>query len=172
MVDDISVTGKFAGILAGLMEYVEGEHGQEAAHRIFFELYSQTFAHLAQHHGQDALERYWRYLADTQLEDLDGLVAEHGLSGMQRYWGEVAEQEGAGFVTDLTDAQFSITVQHCPPRTWFAEHGFEAFAGYHEHCPALYGRLAARHGYAMEYEPPDDAAGHCCKLTFTAKSAS
>ena len=172
MVDEMSVTEKFSGILAGLLDYVAAEHGEHAAHRIFFELYSQIFTHLEQHHGPNALERYWEHLADTHLEDLDGLVAEHGLLGMQRYWGEVAEQEGAGFATELTDERFAITVQHCPPRAWFAQQGFAAFDRYHEHCPALYRRVAARHGYDTDYVPPDDAAGHCCKLTFTVHTAS
>lgn len=171
MAEEVSVTGKFAGILAGLLDYVADAHGDHAAHRMFFELYSHIFTHLETHHGTEALERYWEHLSDRHLDDLDDLVATYGLEGMQRYWGDVADQEGAGFVTTLTDDAFSITVQHCPPRAWFAEQGFPAFERYHDHCPALYQRMAQRHGYATTYEPPDDAAGHCCKLTFTAQRA-
>lgn len=165
--DGVSVTGTFGRILAGLMDYVADHHGDEAAHRLFFELYSHTFAHLAEHHGDGAVDAYWEHLAEHNLEELDRLVTDRGLRGMAAYWGGVGEQEQAGFDTELTRDTFRIEVRHCPPRAWFAEQGFPAYERYPEHCRVLYTRVAERHGYTAEYQPPDDEAGHCCVLSFS-----
>lgn len=167
VVSEVSVSGKFGRILAGLMGYVADAHGEQAAHRLFFELYSHTFTHLSQQHGDGAVDAYWEHLAEDNLEDLDRLVADRGLRGMDAYWGDVGEQEQAGFDTELTDDTFRIEVRHCPPRAWFADQDFPAYDRYAEHCRVLYTRMAERHGYSAEYQPPDDEAGHCCWLRFS-----
>jgi predicted ArsR family transcriptional regulator len=170
--EEVSVTGKFGSILAGLMDYMAETHGEEAAHRLFFELYSHTFSHLSEQHGDAAVDAYWEHLSTQNLEDLDALVAAQGLRGMAAYWGEVGEQEQAGFATELTEDTFRIEVRHCPPRTWFRDQGYPAYERYAEHCRVLYTRMAQRHGFDAEYQPPDDEAGHCCVLTFSAGSST
>ncbi len=167
--DDSSLP--FDDILAGCLDYMRREHGDEHAHRLFFELYNAMFLYLDRELGPDAVDRYWEHIGAGGLERLYELVAEHGIAGLQRFWEEVASEEGARFEFGLTNDEFRLTTTHCPPTRWLEQAPVEAYGRYPLHCKMLYGTVAERLGYDFEYQPPSADGRTCCRFTFRRQSA-
>ena len=169
MPDRVSVSDIFAQIMANTMRFVEEKHGEESAHRLFFELYSHTFDYLDREHGFDAVEKFWEFIADTQLGPLENLMRTKGFAGMEEYWSAVAAQEGGKFEMKRTESSFDVVVKECPPCEWFHAKGLAHYPRYSEHCRTLYSRVAGRCGFEMRYTPRDEKTGVCCGLHFTKK---
>ena len=172
MADNVNVSGIFAQIMADTMRHVETQHGAEAAHRLFFELYSQTFAFLDREFGFEAVNRFWEYIADHELGPLEHLMRTRGFEGMEEYWSAVAAQEGAELEMHRTSDSFEVVIKKCPPCEWFKDKQLAHYPRYCEHCSILYARVAERCGFTMQYTPPDERTGHCCGLSFTRQQAT
>ena len=129
--------------------------------RDFFGVYCATFKYIDETYGREALEKYWaEYVADQFLQHLEKLVATKGLEGMYEYWHHALEEEKAGFRLELGERYFRIYLDECPALRWLREHDAMVFDDYCAHCPALYSRIMARHGYTWEQEI-DREAGSC-----------
>ncbi len=129
--------------------------------RDFFGVYCATFKYIADTYGRDALEAYWaEYVADQFLDHLEQLVATKGLQGMYEYWSRALEEEDAGFRLELGEDYFRICLDECPALRWLRSHDALVFDDYCDHCPALYSRIMARHGYAWEHDI-DRETGRC-----------
>ena len=157
----------FDGIMSHTLGYVAANHGELAAHHLFFELYDRTFAFLEREFGPEAVEAYWASIADTRLGALEGLMRAKGFKGMEEYWRATLGQEGADYDMQVADDSFSVRVKSCPPNAWFRSRGLDKYPRYCDHCRVLYQRVGTRCGYAMEYFPPDEKAGLCCGARFT-----
>ncbi len=164
MMDETSLP--FDDILAGCLDYMRREHGEEHAHRLFFELYNAMFLYLDRELGPEAVDRYWGHIGTGGLERLYELAAEQGLEGLQRFWEAVATEEGARFEFELTTDEFCLTTKHCPPTLWLEQAPVEAYGRYPMHCKVLYGTVAERLGYDFEYEPPSADGQTCCSFKF------
>ena len=169
MADRVEVSEIFAQIMANALCYVESEHGAQAAHHLFFELYSHTFAFLERELGFEAVTRFWEYIADHQLGPLEHLMRTRGFEGMEQYWSAVAAQEGGEFEMKRTADSFKVRIKTCPPCEWFKEKQLPHYERYSEHCKTLYSRVADRCGFTMQYTPRDEQTGTCCGLSFTRK---
>ena len=129
--------------------------------RDFFGVYCATFKYIDDTYGREALEKYWaEYVADQFLDHLERLVAAKGLKGMHEYWSHALAEEDAQFRLELSDDYFRIYLGECPALRWLRTHGRLIFDDYCAHCPALYSRIMARHGYRWEQEI-DAEAGRC-----------
>ena len=170
MNEQVKVSDLFNDIMAHTMRHVSDRHGEQAMHRLFFELYSHTFTHLEREFGFDAVREFWESIADSQLSDLENLMKTKGFKGMEEYWRATCGQEGADYEMDVTDDSFTILVKSCPPTNWFKDNNLEHYHRYCEHCNTLYRRVGERCGFQMEYIPPDPQKGTCCGLRFTEKS--
>jgi len=137
---------------------------------LFFELYSAIFSHLDREFGPDAVDAYWRDIADSHLGDLESLMLRKGLEGMHEYWSTIGELERADFEMHMGDDEFELVVKHCPPTAWFAAANIDSYARYPEHCQTIYGRIADRSGFDMIYSAPREDEGTCCRLRFTPRS--
>ena len=71
MNEQVKVSDLFNDIMAHTMRHVSDRHGEQAMHRLFFELYSHTFMHLEREFGFDAVREFWESIADSQLSDLE-----------------------------------------------------------------------------------------------------
>ncbi len=169
MAAKVNVTKIFDDIMAGTMRHVVERHGEQAMHGLFFELYDHTFAFLDREFGFDAVMAYWNFISDDQLGVLEELMKTRGFRGMETYWRHTLGQEGADYEMQVTDDSFECIVKRCPPMEWFKSRGMKHYARYCEHCEALYGQVAERCGFHMQYIPPDPEAGTCCGARFTRK---
>ena len=169
MNSDVNVSRIFSDILVHTMKEVDARHGPHAAHRLFFELYDHTFTFLEREYGREAVQAFWESIADLQLGRLEQLMREKGFKGMEEYWRATLGQEGADYEMRTSDDAFFVRVKHCPPTEWFKARNLAKYPRYCEHCRVLYSRVGERCGYTMEYFPPDEQAGVCCGLRFTAK---
>ena len=167
MARDVNVSDLFNRMLADTMTHVAQRHGDQAVHRLFFELYDRTFAFLERELGFDAVLAYWDHIADNHLEELESLIRSHGFEGMARYWRATLGQEGSDYDMHVSDDRFELVVKHCPPRAWFKSRDIEHYPRYSEHFERVYRRVAQRCGYAMTYTAPDESAGTCCRLCMT-----
>jgi hypothetical protein len=167
MKSSVQVGEIFAGITSNMMRYVAERHGDKAMQHLFFELYDHTFTFLEREYGAAAVEAFWNWIADEQLGSLEHLMRTRGFAGMAEYWQATIEQEGATYDVQVSDDSFFLRVNRCPPNEWFRTRGIAKYPRYCEHCRVLYQRVAERCGFAMEYFPPDEAAGLCCGLRFT-----
>lgn len=168
MATNVNVTKIFDDIMASTMRHVVEQHGEQAMHGLFFELYDHTFAFLEREFGFDAVMTYWNFISDDQLSVLEELMKTKGFRGMEQYWLDTMGQEGAtDYQMDVTDDSFSLVVKHCPPMEWFESRGMQHYSRYCEHCKVLYSRVGERCGFQMQYIPPDPQAGTCCGIRFT-----
>ena len=133
----------------------------------FIVLYNETFRYLRDKFGPEAVYELWSALSSEWCCHLNELVAEHGLSGMQLYWGGdsgTLAREKADFETRLTDDAFSLEMFECPSIAEIVNTGripMEREPSYCEHCLALYGPVAEKHGYKMDYTIDYLADGAC-----------
>ncbi|MBC7289146.1 MAG: hypothetical protein H5T86_14140, partial [Armatimonadetes bacterium] len=72
----------------------------------------------------------------------------------------------ADFELELGPDFFRIKLHKCPALRWLREHNAQVFDDYCAHCPALYSRIMARHGYSWE-QVIDPEVG-CCVVTVRA----
>ena len=127
----------------------------------FFGVYCATFRYIHDRFGREALEKFWaEYVADQFLWHLEKLVEEKGLQGMYEYWSHALAEEEADFELELGPDYFAIDLRVCPALRWLRQHGKLCFEDYCAHCPALYSRIMARHGYSWHQEI-DAQAGRC-----------
>ena len=170
MASDVKVAELFDRILSDTMQHLRREHGEEAAQHLFFELYNHTFAFLERQFGFEAVTRYWQYISDQSLVDLEHLIRSKGFKGMEEYWRATFGQEGADYDMQVGEDFFQTRVKRCPPVQWLKSQGVDCYPRYCEHCRVLYERVAERCGYDMQYLEPDQTTGACCGLRFTRKS--
>lgn len=161
----------FDGIMSHSMSHVAAQHGEQAAHRLFFELYDHTFSFLEREYGREAVVAFWETIADRQLGALEELMRKKGFKGMEEYWRATLGQEGADYEMKVTKDCFQLRVMRCPPNEWFKAKKLAKYPRYCEHCRVLYQRVGERCGFAMNYFPPDEQKGICCGFRFTRKKS-
>ena len=169
MATKVDVSEIFGNIMNHTMRHVGEKHGEQAAHRLFFELYDHTFSFLDREFGFEAVEAFWESIADRQLRPLEELMRTKGFKGMEEYWRATLDQEGADADMKVSDDSFELRVRKCPPNEWFKARSLAKYPRYCEHCRVLYSRVGERCGFAMEYLLPDEKAGICCGFRFTRK---
>lgn len=116
----------------------------------FIAAYSELFRHLEGLGGVEAVERFWGYLAENYLGDLDRLVKEHGIRGCWLYWSRTLNEEAADFTMDLDEerGEFRIRMLQCPSKGRLLEYEhIEPYADYCRHCDVLYRRILEPLGY-------------------------
>lgn len=133
----------------------------------FILAYNEGFKYLRQRHGDDAVKALWQTISDTWCHHLKELVAAHGVDGMMMYWGGdtgTLQREKAAFDLKLEDGVFSGVMHACPSVGEIRNQGFEPMKGsltYCDHCPALYGPVARKHGIDMTWDIEFSQDGGC-----------
>lgn len=135
--------------------------------QLFILLYNETFRYISEVYGPNALRGLWGEISDRWCCHLDELVAAKGLEGMKEYWGGDAgtlAREKAEYEVALRDGVFTVAMQECPSVGEIVQRGRRPLSGevsYCDHCPALYGPVAQRHGFEMTFEIAHDDDGSC-----------
>ena len=172
MASKVNVSEIFDRILSDTMQHVRNEHGEEAVHHLFFELYNHTFGFLERQFGYEAVTRYWQFIGDRSLGDLEQLMRTKGFKGMEEYWRATLVQESADYEMEVGQDFFQCQIKRCPPVQWLKSQGVDCYPRYCEHCRVLYQRVADRCGYEIEYSAPDESTDNCCGIRITRKKDS
>ncbi|HHV62660.1 MAG TPA: hypothetical protein GXX51_08490 [Firmicutes bacterium] len=127
----------------------------------FIPAYNEAFKFLQEKGGRELLEKFWKFISDRYLQNLDRLVAEKGLAGMEEYWGKSLTEEAADCVVERGDDYFLIDMFHCPSVGHLNDLGLEKCSCYCDHCPALYPPIISRYGFEVQYDIIDRENGRC-----------
>ena len=121
----------------------------------FIPAYSELFKFLETRGGKQAVEDFWKHLADRFLGNLRSDVEQHGLRGCWLYWSHTLNEEAADFTMELDyeagefeAGEFRITMHHCPSMGRLLElKHVEPYHDYCRHCEVLYQSVLAPLGY-------------------------
>lgn len=121
----------------------------------FIPAYSELFNFLHQRGGKQEVIRFWEYISDNYLGNLQSLVEEKGLRGCWEYWSHSLNEEAADFTMELDEevGEFRIDMHHCPSMgRLLKEKNIKPYADYCEHCDTLYRRVLEPMGFEYDID--------------------
>ncbi len=101
-----------------------------------------TFRFFDENYGREALRRYLRWLAENYYAGLLDNAAAHGLDAVETWWRELAEDETAAQPRASIDVQrvhdgLTVEVARCPAFLWMEENGRHPCDCYCEQCAVM-----------------------------------
>ncbi len=141
---------------------MEGEEAEMISCTEFILAYNELFKFLEEHHGPEAVERFWIEISDHFLWNLRQLVDEKGIQGMKEYWMHTLTEEGARYEMKTTEDTFVIDMLECPSVGILrrATH-IGRYPDYCKHCDILYRRIIEEYGFQYNIEYIDEKLGKC-----------
>lgn len=133
----------------------------------FIVIYNETFKYIEKNYGPEAVKDLWQELSTQWCTHLDDLVREKGLEGMLEYWGGndgTLGREKAEYEITLKDGVLKGVMNRCPSVGELIERNRDVYHGelnYCNHCQALYGPIANKYGFEMEWDIDKDETGRC-----------
>jgi hypothetical protein len=116
----------------------------------FIPAYSDLFRFLEKRDGKESVIRFWHYLSDYFLGNLQETVKKEGIQGCWTYWSRTLSEEAADFKMELDTQKgiFKGVLRRCPSkgRLLKLKH-FKAYPDYCGHCDVLYRRVLEPLGY-------------------------
>jgi hypothetical protein len=124
-------------------------------------VYNELFSFLEEKHGKNAVEEYWRHVADTAFSEPRRIIGE-GLDGVYRYLHDTWLDEGDLIEITRDERSVTVNVKDCSSvrKLRVARH-VKRYHDYCGHCPVMYRRLFSSLGYDFEMEHIDPARGVC-----------
>ena len=80
----------------------------------FILVYNELFKFLEEKYGKKEVIKFWEYISDKFLTNLDKLVKEKGILGMAEYWTHTLTEEGAEYEMKVGENHFEIFMKKCP----------------------------------------------------------
>ena len=132
----------------------------------FILAYSELFSFLDENFGKKELIKFWKYLSQNFLQNLEELVKKKGAYGMAEYWGHTLPEEGANFVMTVKKNFFQIRMLKCPSAKLLREGPVKGYKDYCEHCLWLYPPIIRKYGWRtkLNYTNFKDVT---CVITYT-----
>jgi predicted ArsR family transcriptional regulator len=140
----------------------------------FIPAYSELFKFLEDRGGKQAVEDFWRHLAERFLGNLKSAVEAHGLRGCWLYWSRTLNEEAADFTMELDEeaGQFKIIMHHCPSMGGLLElEHVEPYHDYCRHCEVLYKSVLEPLGYEYSIDLSSCREARC-SLTLRRRQAA
>ena len=85
-----------------------------AAIKEWFGGFNVIFNWFEKQFGREALEVYWRHIADTCYDDVIGKFQREGLIGVRDYFEDIFRKDGGKIETCLQDRHLTIRIIQCP----------------------------------------------------------
>lgn len=127
----------------------------------FILAYNELFSFLEEEYGREAVIKFWEYISDRFLFNLDRLVREKGIEGMKEYWTHTLTEEGADYEMKVTPTEFEIFMKRCPSVNTLNRSNVKKYTNYCDHCNILYRRIIEKYGFLYDYEFLDRDKGIC-----------
>jgi len=118
-------------------------------HFVFF--YNEVFKEIREQ-GPDALDRYYRRVADRQANFTLDAFRREGLKGMFDYWERIRIEENCQMKPELTDTYYRLLMTKCPSLTKALESDAGPCPVYCDHCPGWVLKVLAMAGYWGVYD--------------------
>ena len=110
-----------------------------------------TFRFFEESYGPEALEAYWRHLAETYYADLAERWRAEGLAAVEQYWRDIFEEEvEARWEIERTADAVTLRIERCPAFAWMEESRREVMPSYCDHCRVMNARLCELAGLEFE----------------------
>lgn len=121
----------------------------------FIPAYSEFFKFLEKKGGKKEVIKFWEYLADNYLKNLESFVKKHGIKGCWLYWSTTLNEEAANFRMELDEKKgiFKIKMRRCPSKMRLNKiHHIKPYPDYCRHCDVLYRRILEPLGYEYQID--------------------
>ncbi len=136
--------------------------------RDYIAAYNQTFGYVEENYGTDKLMDLFNRLSDEYCTHLDEYVREYGVEGCMKYWGGdsgTLSREKIDFSAWIDDeGVFHGKIRNCTSVNDVLRRGQTPHVGgltYCDHCQALYGRVCAKYGIELQFQPEYGMDGSC-----------
>ena len=121
----------------------------------FHGLLDVTFRFFEENYGREGLRRYLRWLAENYYAELIDAARRDGLDALEKYWRDVADDEMAAEAQAHMDVErdgerLFIEVKRCPAFVWMEENGRQACECYCEQCAVMNAAIADAAGIEFE----------------------
>lgn len=135
-------------------------------------VYNEFFNFLDRRHGAEAVETFWRFVADTSFDDPRRAIQQGGMDAIYKYLKETWEEEGDVFDIERDENSITVEVHNCSSvrKLRKAKH-IKRYSNYCGHCPAMYENLFGGLGYNFEMEQTNPDLG-VCKVRVTPKAGT
>lgn len=120
----------------------------------FINIYNETFKYIENKYGKKKVDCLWQTISEEFCFKIRNLVEEKGLAGMLEYWGGEGGtllEEEAVFEVSLESGVFKGVMHKCPSVGQVVRSSKELYPDYCSHCLALYGPVAEKNGFTMEW---------------------
>jgi len=123
-----------------------------AAIKEWFGAFNVIFNWFEKQFGREALEAYWRHIADTCYDDVVKKFQGEGLAGVRDYFEDIFRKDGGKLETSLQDKRLTIRIIQCPAFMFMNDSDnphFVPIKDYCRHDAIVNERLAQKSGLAF-----------------------
>ncbi|NJD02893.1 MAG: hypothetical protein FIA99_09955 [Ruminiclostridium sp.] len=133
----------------------------------WFGVYNIIFNWFEEKYGSQALEEYWRHIAENCYQDVIELFKRNGLEGIKQYMEETISLDDGEYVSSLEDSKVTFKVKKCPDYRFLSSSSnpfFKPVKSYCKHHAVINSFIAEKSGFDFHMEECDDSGG--CKWVF------
>jgi hypothetical protein len=117
----------------------------------FFFAVNATFRHIRDHHGPEALQRYWEEMGREHYRAVTEAIRERGLIALKEHWEQLfPEEPGAEVEMRLGENCLMLEVAVCPAIRHLRAHGREVLPEYCLHCTHVSRGMCEPAGVSVE----------------------
>ncbi len=136
----------------------------------WFGVYNVIYKWFEKNYGCEALEEYWRYIANTCFNNVIDKFKNEGLPGIKDYYEKTFKQDDGECITNLSNGKLTIEVVKCPDYDFLKSSpnpNFVPIANYCKHHDVINQILAEKSGCTFRMEECDNNGK--CKWVFEKK---
>lgn len=76
--------------------------------------YNVIFNWIEEKYGYDALEQYWRFIAESCFGDIKGISDGNELTGLKDYYECTFAKDDGEYVSEIIDGKLTFEIKKCP----------------------------------------------------------